>query len=177
MTPDQFIEAWGDDPQHLRSFPLRLLTQFPLRFEDTAFLTSAGLPSGAAPSLSFGPNYAEAGPCPGNGSNGIQIGSNGSGDPIVLMPDGQVNYLNHDKGFASHYINRDIPTLAEALLRYRQLIADTVAIAGPDGFLDGLVPSHLRQVWLKFLQSADPRAMARGSMWAEEIAMWSPSND
>ncbi len=106
----------------------------------------------------------------------MQIGSNGSGDPIVLLTDGQVGYLNHDAGFAPHYINRDLPTLAEALVRYRQLIDDTVEAVGPEGFLDGLVPSHLREVWIGFIRSADALALEPGSMWAEEIAMWSRSD-
>lgn len=175
MTPDQFAEAWGDDPDRLLTFPLRLLTQFPLRFADIAFLTVAGLPSAAAPCLSFGPSYAEAGSFPYKRSQGMQIGSNGSGDPIILTAEGDVNYLNHDSGFSPHYINRDLPTLAEALFRYRHLIEKAVDVAGPDGFLHGLVPSDLSRDWMNFLRSVDPLAIEPGSMWAEEIAMWSRS--
>jgi hypothetical protein len=172
MAPEQFAAEWGED--EMAAFPLQLINQFPLRFTDKQFLLEAGLPNDAAPFLSFGAQYATSrlfseviGDC-------FQIGSNGSGDPVILTPDGQIRYLNHDAGFASHYINCDLPTLAEALLGYRHLIKETVTVAGPDAFLDGLVPQHLRENWIMFLRSADPAAIDPGSFWADEVATWTP---
>jgi len=173
MSPDRFVEAWGDDSDHLVTFQLGLLNQFPLRFVDKAFLMLAGLPSSAAPYLSFGPKYAQIDSTPGNEvKDNFQVGLNGSGDPVVVTPDGEVRYLNHDAGFSPCYISRDLPALAEALLLYRRLIEDTIHAAGPDAFLDGLVPSHLRKAWMASLGSLDPRALEAGSFWAEEVATW-----
>ncbi|CAN5264526.1 hypothetical protein BH10PSE14_BH10PSE14_11110 [soil metagenome] len=173
MSPDRFIGAWGDDSDQLATFRLGLLNQFPLRFVDKAFLMTAGLPSGAAPHLSFGPKYAQLGSMPGNGiGDDFQIGQNGSGDPVVVTPDGEIRDLNHDDGFVPRYINRDLPTLAQSLLLYRRLIQDTVQAAGPDAFLDGLVPLYLREAWMTSLGSFDPRALEPGSFWAEEVATW-----
>lgn len=173
MNPDEFAGRWGDDPDFLAPFPLDLLNRFPLRFADKHFLFEAGLPTGAAPCLSFGPEYAS---CFAT-STGIQIGSNGSGDPIVLGSDGSVQYLNHDGGFASHYFSHDLASLAEELLQYRQLINETCQELGPDAFLDGLVPPRLRDSWVHFLHSVDPAALQSGSFWAEETAMWVAQDD
>ena len=173
MSPDEFAERWGDDPDRLVTFPLGLLNQFPLRFADKHFLFEAGLPSGAAPCLSFGPKYAGYFAC----DTGMQIGSNGSGDPIVLSSDGDIHYLNHDEGLATHYVNRDLASLAEVLLQYRQLINETCEELGQDAFLDGLVPLRLRESWVRFLQSVDPAALQSGSLWAEEAMMWVAQDD
>ncbi|CAN5361254.1 hypothetical protein BH10PSE14_BH10PSE14_29010 [soil metagenome] len=173
MTPDEFAEKWGDDPDFLAPFPLGLLNQFPLRFADKHFLFEAGLPSGAAPCLSFGPKYASYFAT----DTGMQIGSNGSGDPIVLSSNGDIHYLNHDSSLAVHYVNRDLESLAEALLQYRHLINETCHELGPDAFLDGLVPLRLRDSWVRFLQSVDPVALQSGSLWAEEAAMWVAHDD
>ena len=173
MSPDEFAEAWGDDPDQLATFPLSLLNQYPLRFADKHFLTAAGLPSSAPPYLSFGPEYAGFNIAPAKqAEDNFQIGQNGSGDPVAVTPDGEIRDLNHDAGFAPRYINRDLPTLAQALLLYRRLIEDTIQAAGPDAFLDGVVPMHLREAWMASLGAFDPRALEAGSFWAEEVTTW-----
>lgn len=172
MTPDQFAEAWADDPDHLVTFPLRLLNNFSLSLGDKHFLTVAGLPSAAAPCLSFGPKYAEAESFGNILGEDFQIGSNGSGDPVILTARGEVFYLNHDADFDPRYINRDLPTLAESLVRYRALITETVETSGDDAFLEGKIPVRLREGWVEFLRDADASALAEGSMWADEIACW-----
>jgi hypothetical protein len=168
MTADEFAEKWRDGTDVLARFPLSLLNQYPLGFADKHFLLVAGLPTEAAPGLSFGPEYASHFAT----DTGMQIGSNGSGDPLVLTADGEIQCLNHDREFAISYVNRDLGALAEALLRYRQLIDETCQELGPDAFLDGLVPVRLREVWARFLESMDPAALQSGSLWAEEAATW-----
>lgn len=173
MNPDEFAERWSDDPDILATFPLGLLNQFPLRLVDKQFLFDAGLPSEAAPCLSFGPKYASHFAI----DVGMQIGSTGSGDPIVLTSDGDIHYLNHDEGLSARYVNQDLASLAEALLQFRHLINETCEERGPDAFLDGLVPMRLRESWVRFLQSVDPAALEPGSLWAEETATWVAQND
>lgn len=173
MSPDEFAESWGDDPDNLVAFPLRLLNKFPLKFADKHFLFKAGLPTAAAPCLSFGPKYADYFAT----ETGMQIGSNGSGDPIILTRDGDIHYLNHDAGLAIHYVNRSLASLAETLIQYRQLINEICQELGSDAYLDGLVPLRLRESWFRFLRSIDPAALQSGSLWAEEAAMWVADDD
>lgn len=179
ITPEEFKASWEAEGDELKLFPLAAFEGVDVPQEAQAFISAAGLPDSAAPFLSFAPpksgrlqTLGELWGANGAASGYYIIGSNGSGDPVALKPSGSVVYLNHDSGFAEVYINKNIATLAESLLRYREVIAEAQGAYGSDAYLDGQVPAHARERFAQFLEGKDPRALTAGSMWAQEVADW-----
>jgi hypothetical protein len=168
MTPEEFKRAWEEQhSQPLIVFP-------PSAFEGTGvsprtrqFLTQAGLPEAAGPFLmidspgsevlttaselwELSPEYDDY----------WVIGSNGSGDPVVICPDDVIVYLNHDDDFAEVYVNRNVAVLAEASLRY-------------PGY-EAAASEQAR--FIEFLERSDPRALQAGSFWSYEIIAWNEAD-
>jgi len=136
--------------------------------ETEHFLKTAGLPTEAAPCLSFGNrplDWVPEGFLPERLMSCLPIGTDGSGNPIVLDAEGTVLLLDHDGSFEPSYVNRDVATLAEALLHYRELIEE--AAQGAD--FDGELPEVLRQRFADFLRQLDPQCLRANQMWAGEL--------
>lgn len=173
MTPAEFEHAWGDDSMFpLVAWPDEAFEETGISVENRRFLTEAGLPEAAAPYLDFGPTeetLPERWDLPESFAKYTIIGDTGSGDPIVLVPDGSVAYLNHDDDMAEVYINKDVPTLAETLLRFRNLIQEAQRVGGKDAYVEGRVPADLQRGFETFLRQADPRALEQDSLWGGEV--------
>jgi hypothetical protein len=177
MEPYQLMEAWREIGEALVTFSSVVFEGLPVPAEAKAFLGEVGLPASGAPFLDFAPPKTGVLPTvaqiwrleDANLQGYYVIGSNGSGDSIAVGPAGAVYYLNHDAGFCPCYINRDVQTMSEVLLCYRQLVADAITVGGPDGFLDGAVTSDSKSALRRLLEARDPQAPAEGSMWAEEL--------
>jgi hypothetical protein len=173
MTPAEFERAWGDDSMFpLVAYPEDVFDGRDLSAENQRFLTEAGLPEAAAPALDFGPTeetLPERWDLPDSFVKYTIIGDTGSGDPIVLTPAGSVVYLNHDDDMAEVYINKDVPTLAETLLRFRNLILETQRVGGEDAYVDDRVPVDLQRGFEAFLRQADPRALEQDGLWGGEV--------
>jgi hypothetical protein len=175
MDAEEFKIAWGMEGGSLVRFCEDDLAGANLPSETRSFLLEAGLPSEAAPFLTFAPEklgWIPQSSRPAGFDTYIAIGSNGSGDPVVVASSGAILYLNHDRNFTPIYINRDVATLAESLLRYRSLILETQRVGGPDAYLDGAVPAHLRDDFVNYLTAADPKSLEAGAMWTEELASY-----
>jgi hypothetical protein len=173
MTPAEFERAWGDDSMFpLIAYPDEIFEGTGISAENRRFLTEAGLPERAAPYLGFEPteeSLPELWDLPESFAKYTIIGNNGSGDPVVLTPAGSVMYLNHDDDMAEVYINKDVATLAEALLRFRNLILEAQRVGGEDAYLDHRIPVDLQRGFEAFLREADPRALEADSLWGGEV--------
>ena len=177
MGAEEFKIAWGMEGGLLVRFSEDDLAGANLPSETRSFLLEVGLPGEASPFLTFAPEklgWIPQSSRPEGFDTYIAIGSNGSGDPVVVASSGAILYLNHDRNFIPTYINRDVATLAESLLRYRSLISETQRIGGPDAYLDGAVPAHLRDDFANYLTAADPKSLEAGAMWTEELVSWHP---
>lgn len=128
------------------------------------FLTTAGLPIEAAPCLTFGEQSLDWIPAERR-QDYLAIGSDGAGNPIVLNTDGTVLLLDHERHFEPSYVNSDVPTLAEALLRYRELIDDAAITSD----FDGEISEPLRERFASFLEKLDPKCLEENQMWASEL--------
>ena len=162
MSPAEFKAAWEADGGKLYCYSLNALASVPEASRQ--FLTAAGLPTEAAPCLSFGPMASHWMP-PEIAASYLLLGSDGAGNPIVLDDQGAVLVLDHERSFAPQYLNRDVATLAATLLLYRTIIREAEVEAGPDAF-DGEIPAHLREKLAAFLRERDPRALEDSSDWA-----------
>lgn len=178
MTPVEFEQAWGKDAMFpLVAYPDEIFEGSGISAENRRFLVEAGLPESAAPGLEFGPREGETLPdlwdLPESFEKYTIIGDNALGDPIVLTPAGAVVSLNHDDGMAEVYINKDVPTLAETLLRFRNLVLETQRAGGQGAYGENRIPADLQRGFEAFLQQADPRALEQDSLWGGEvIAEW-----
>jgi hypothetical protein len=169
MTADEFAEAWEDGDNQLARWPETELVGLDLPLSTKEFLVGWGLPESAAPFLSFVTRSTEQPTMQVDTEQFVVIGSNGSGDPVVLSVAGEVFYLNHDNNVSKHYINKDVQTLATVLLAYRSLIRQAQEQRGPDAWLDGDVPKEMAAAFSDMVANVDPRALEIGSMWHEEV--------
>lgn len=165
MTPEEFKRAWENaSGEPLSVFPVSVFEGTGVSPRTQRFLSVAGLPDvGPNPSLWFDPGSSEVletvsemwDLSPEYDSYRV-IGSNMSGDPVVLCPDDSVAYLNHDMDLEQVYINKDVSVFAEAALLY-----------------PGFEPEESeKERFIEFLEKSDPRALQEGSFWSDEIAEW-----
>lgn len=173
-TPEEFRDAFAMNG--VVPFPVEAVSSLPIAAADADWLTNVGLPRSAAPFLGFGgefeiniPTAAELWRLNDGGRFRV-IGSNGSGDPIAVdtATNGEVVYLNHDSAFQRVFINSSVTKLAEALLAYHRLIAESKAANGTEAYLDGNVPPEALRKFVSLVTSLDPPALESG-MWVEEF--------
>ncbi len=168
MNADEFATRWTSTGDKLEPFKPEVIRGLPVSNETKSFL-AVGLPSEAAPFLTFG---AAAGAflqpvstefnLSSDYSNLRIIGFNAYGDPICIdETDGNVVYLNHDDNFGYVFMNSSVSTIAQFLIIIRDLI-NALDEATPETRLK-LVPSTL-----KALQQIDPVALDKGG-WTAEV--------
>jgi SUKH-4 immunity protein len=180
ITPDDFRRAWTEHGDGLVAYSKIALAGVPIPDDARQFLARVGLPDQAAPFLTFrapisGPLQSAATMFGLNSrlDDRFVIGSNGSGDPIVVSIDGVVSSLNHDANFGTCYINASISLLASTLLQFRGLVSLVERAIGPDANLDGIVSLAIQDDLKSFLQIQDPAALEAGAFWNDEISDWS----
>jgi hypothetical protein len=180
-TAQQIRAAFAD--VGLVTFPAAAVERLGLPLEDCHWLTGVGLPRQAAPFLSFGGKHEMKLPTLSQllgvsesigGSRYRAIGSNGSGDPIVIDLLGQcaVWYLNHDLKFAPVFINSSIRALAACLLAYRKLGAACREAFGDDAFLEQQAPAGALEAFVAEVALVDPAALPAHCMWGSELAQF-----
>lgn len=176
LTPTEFVARWGTDDVPLIPSPARVAGRLAIPAGDKEFLIAAGLPEDAAPFLSF----RETGEFPTVDSVFRQpaalrryrmIGSDSAGSPIALDEggSGEVVVLDHENQFSPALMNSSVRQLAESLLAYRKLVADTVAQFGPDAFLDGRTSVASRAELRRTLETMDAAAMRPGCFWHGQV--------
>lgn len=179
MEPDEFVARWNACPEvELVRYPREAIAGYGLSEAAIEFMSKVGLPSDAAPFLSFDSpragrlrTVAEYWGLDESFARWIQIGTNGSGDPIAIdveSPSGAIHYLNHDNEFRPRLMASSVDRLAHLLLYFRELVDGARELAGSDAFLQGRVPAHLAATFLRRLAETDPIA-ASDSMWLDEV--------
>ncbi len=166
MDAQDFKAAWEQNGDTLYRFTGEEIGHDRTTTVAEHFLTIAGLPAEAAPCLSFGQQSLNWLP-EGARNDYLPIGSDGAGNPIVIDRAGAVLLLDHDGKFETSYVNHDVPTLAAALLRYRDLIDE--AATAPD--FDGALSPSLRESFASFLEKLDPRSLEENQLWSSELRL------
>src|SRR5262245_22819209 len=176
LSPQDFVTRWGSS--QLASFTAEAVDRLPLSAEDKGFLLRAGLPSDAAPFLSFDapqaaklPTVADRWGLATDFHRYRVLGSDGAGNPIALDEEsgGEVVCLDHENRFARVFMNTSVRQMAESLLAYRTLVEDTQAEFGLDAFLDGKTSVAARKKLKETLTTIDPAAVKPGSFWFGEL--------
>lgn len=173
LSPKDFASAWGKK-YPLVHFRKKYLESLAIANEDKEFLAQAGLPSSAAPFLSFTapksgelPTVADQWKQPVEFRRYRVIGSDGAGNPIAIDEErkGEVVLLDHEDKFACTFMNTSVRHLAESLLAYRDLIAS-------DGLTEeGVLPAKALKQLHQQLKKIDPAALKPGCFWPEETGI------
>ncbi len=184
MIPtDSFRKNWPLVFSKRNSFSEKGLIPFRLPLSISQFLLEFGLPDSAAPCLSFVGNrqeneYGYGAICLLNErydflsdkyNTYIVIGSDGSGNPVVLdtTRDNLVEVLDHEDLFESAYfVNSSLPQMAACLLVYQQFINianEENNFEGPDNFTD----SQYKK--LKAALEEIDTVCIRSGLWHDEL--------
>lgn len=179
ISADEFRTAFAGDG--LATFEPRAVSALGLSQDQADWLVKVGLPTSAAPFLGFGDQrellslpsmaalYQERDP--EIAERYRVIGSNGSGDPVVLdiAANGAVVFLNHDNDLERILINSSVTQLAECLLAFKRLIERAQAANGEDAYLDGNIPPDVLREFVDIVQACDPVAIEGGTLWGDEL--------
>ncbi len=184
MTPQDFKKAWTKDGEQLFPLSINRLTNLDLQKETIAFLNISGLPESAAPFLSFVNDTDDL----YKGINKltvqykilahqyeryIVIGSDGSGNPIVINTSKQdcIEILDHEDNFSSIYMNKSIKELVETLVAYRDFINTLLKENGEDAVLDSnFTDSQYEDLKQKILL-IDIKALTEDGFWKDELEL------
>lgn len=181
VRPEEWVARWtsGETGRvRFATFEADTIALVRMNDSDRVLLTQYGLPESAAPYLSFDakPGLLGAlrsiGQAPGETEPFVEIGANGSGDPICLeKSNGTVYFLNHDNDFIPVLVNSSVTALVEFLALFRDLVVQTLATNGPDAYLDGQFSSEARASTISAMRSVDPAALEHGTMWHGELQL------
>jgi hypothetical protein len=179
MTPKEYQQYWKKQP-YLEFYQLdpEKIDAGKITSETLKFLVTYGIPSGAAPMLSFDNDlfYTTQRPDEYFGfedlslSNYMVIGFNGSGDTLCIdrAKNEEIVYLNHDNDFERIFINSNLQCLMFCVTAYARFI-DRVNTTDSSNFINGRITPQQREELKNELLSIDGRILESGSLWKYEL--------
>lgn len=179
MHPEEWKARWAEGETGdvaFVTFPADIVAAAELTDVDRLLLVEHGLPEDAAPYLSFATKPGLLGTlrsidqAPDGTEQFVEIGANGSGDPICLDGNsGAVCYLNHDDSFTPVMVNTSVSALLQFLELFRDLVRRSIAENGSDAYLDGNPSGAALESTVAAMRSIDSSALDAGTMWHEEL--------
>ncbi len=149
MTNSEIKDYWLSEGQEITIFSPAILQPLLLQEHTEKFLSTVGLPSEAAPYLSFSTNTQGSWnsiaritdidtALNSSFKNLIQIGSDGSGNAIAVDTEKNdiIELLDHDNGFKLIFINSSIESFAFSLLAYSRFISSVLAAGKENSYFD-----------------------------------------
>jgi len=181
MSPQEFKNNWVCKGV-LSPLQLSRLTQFNLKPETIEFLTTVGLPTDAAPFLSFVEDSQDKFkgiarlkeqydlPEP-ELEKWIVIGSCADGDPIAINVDSndRIEWLDHENYFAANFFNSSVSSMANCLVVYRDFVSEVNQASGEDAWLNGNFSDIQFDALKVKLLEADSRALESNGFWEEQL--------
>jgi SUKH-4 immunity protein len=159
---------------HVVRYVSGTFSEVSLTERDLQLLTVVGLPDLAAPFLSFHQEpvmipWAQAdGQIPIELGHLVEIGSDGSGDPICVTKHGHVMKLNHDNGFEAMFMNSSVCLLAEFLETYR-ILWEKVRLSDSGQGQDHAYVENTLRFATEELREKDPPAIGPGAFWQDAL--------
>jgi hypothetical protein len=188
MDISQIKKYWQDNGEALYVCPLAHISKASVNKETFEFLTTCGLPSDAAPFLSFGEIRYEAIMTPNDYfqikvkrlDKYLVIGINGSGDPICIdrKKDDEIVYLNHDNDFERIFMNKNILSFATCLIYYREFMRSIIVEKNGSFTRRKFSDSEYEQL-LQAYRSLDSLVLSDNSFWLIELygLLWERDNE
>lgn len=181
MRNEDILVHWRTKAEPTTQYAEQALLTYDFEPATRAFLLQVGLPLQAAPFLSFS-RYAT----PTRGgfypvqqqydlaaffARYIAIGSDGAGNPIVINTQHQdrIEWLDHEDGFAPHFVNASVQALASCLVVYDQFIEQVQQAGGKDAYLDAQFSDSQFAALRDGLLAEDAQATEEGSFWQLEL--------
>ncbi|NDK57221.1 SUKH-4 family immunity protein [Pontibacter fetidus] len=178
MDYKELIKNWKSE--ELYKFDVHDISSKGLNEETADFLAIVGLPTSAAPFLSFADDSERE---LGSISNifetredrhryFLSIGSDGAGDPICLdlMNECQVVTLNHEEDFEPTFMNSSVSELFQFLTIYKRFVEEVIRENGEDAYLDADFTDSQYEELKKAMESVDNKALKTNTFWAQELA-------
>jgi len=182
MKHSEFQTAWGKNEQGLQPITLDTLDRFALNKESVNFLSEIGLPTSAAPFLSFVGdarankqystinfltdrfNFLES-----EFRKYIVIGFYGHGDIIAINTANNftIEWLDHENYFSSKFMNSSVSQLANCMLCYRDFVKAVNKGKTADKGLKFFTETQFDTLH-DILESIDERAVREG-FWKQEL--------
>ncbi|MBD1396085.1 SUKH-4 family immunity protein [Pontibacter sp. JH31] len=178
MDYKELIKDW--ESEKLFKFSIHDLSGKGLNEETADFLSSVGLPTSAAPFLSFaGDSEKELSSIFDTFETGedshkyyLSIGSDGVGDPVCidLQNECQVVTLNHEEDFEPTFMNSSVKELFQFLTLYKIFVEEVIRVNGEDAFLDADFTDSQYEELNKAMEAADNKALRTNTFWVQELA-------
>jgi hypothetical protein len=179
LTVEQFRILWEAD-EHLSKFSKEDLAKFNLNDATASFLSIAGLPSSAAPFLTF----VQTG---GDKFNSIcklrelydfleqefdkyvYIGYDGSGNPIVINTSNndKIEWLDHEDMFSSNYFNSSINALGSCLIAQMAFIETVNKENGNDAYFNSDFTDSQFEKFRNDIETADLQCLIEEGFWKD----------
>ncbi|QHL89154.1 hypothetical protein GU926_17635 [Nibribacter ruber] len=178
MNYKELIKDW--ESEELYRFNMYDLSGKGLYEGTINFLSTVGLPTSAAPFLSFaGDSERELSSISDTFETGeekhkyfLSIGSDGAGDPVCidLGNECQVLIFNHEEDFEPTFMNSSVRELFQFLTLYKRFVEEVIRVNGEDAFLDADFTDSQYDELKKALEAADKNALRANTFWAQELA-------
>jgi|SRR5579871_2043653 len=184
----QLKKYWKDNGEKLYTYSPSNIDKVKVDNETFLFLTTCGLPSHAAPFLSFGELKEDKLWTPNQVfkidfeklDDYLMFGSDGSGDPLCIdtTKHNQIVYLNHDNYFEKILINESILQFAVCLTKYRDFFLSLVDMSSDDFTRRKFTDTEFEQLKDGF-KNIDSLSLSDNSFWAAELdsLLWSRDNE
>lgn len=182
MTPQEFKDNWTKTGGTLTPLTASRLLGLNLKSDTIDFLTQVGLPTDAAPFLSFADNSDDKYKgiarltdqfdfLEDEFKKWIVIGSCGNGDPVAidLGTNDEIYWLDHEDYFKPGFFNSSITALAASLVIYKDFILEVQKANGQDAFLNGDFSDTQFDTLKNNLLMADNKALSDNCFWTEQL--------
>ena len=178
MDYKELINDW--ESEKLFRFDKHDLSDKGANEETVDFLSAVGLPTSAAPFLSFvGDSEKDLSSIFDTFETGedrhkyfLSIGSDGAGDSVCidLQNECQVVTLNHEENFEPTFINSSVKELFQFLTLYKRFVEEIIRVNGEDAFIDATFTDIQYEKLKKAMEAADRKALMNNNFWAQELA-------
>jgi hypothetical protein len=188
MDIDAYKKYWSDKGDSLLTYSPSHVDQGKVDSNTFSFLISWGLPSQAAPFLSFDFIQDDILLTPNQGfkidfeglDNYLMFGANGSGDPICIdtVQRNEIVYLNHDNYFERVFINRSILQFGFCIIKYDEFFTSLINPSPNDFSRIKFSDEEFLQLKQEFLK-IDDTCLVDSSFWSTELEglLWERDND
>lgn len=181
MTIKEIKANWETLMEETNPLTSNDIDTFGLSDQTVIFLKQCGFPRQAAPFLSFIDNsnrkfdsinyISDLYNLPQEFDTYINIGSDGSGNPIVIntKENDIVELLDHEQDFTiSEFMNKNVLCLSACLIAYRNFVKSVNEANGPDSFLGANFTNQQFEILKNDLYNADKESAEKG-FWAKEL--------
>jgi len=179
MDYKELIKDW--ESEKLFRFDMHDLFDKGLNEQTIEFMSAVGLPTSAAPFLSFARDsekeLSSIFDTFETGEDGhkyfLSIGSDGAGDPVCidLRNECQVVTLNHEEDFETTFMNSSVRELFQFLTLYKRFVEEIIRVNGEDAFLGADFSNSQYEELEKAMEVADRKALRDDSFWAQELTL------